>query len=150
MIQDDKYVSRGGARVDSILYANKNKPFVKRILTGSRNVRYNEKFGVKTPASMNRSTHLMSSASDDKSPFAYPTLQYKTDMFGVKYWKENRNPRDAMRSGNIIRFKTDEEASRFAEGAWKPKEGFGVPSNKLKPLTRLLKKNKGGILLNNK
>lgn len=117
-------MQQGGViNIDSTLTANKTIPFVDRILNAP-------KYPVRKNKDGTVSTHLMGTASDDTGPFAYPTLRLVNGK-----WVENPNPKDAIKSGDIIRFKTDAEAEYFAN------------NYKNSPLSKI-KKQKGGVVDN--
>lgn len=96
-------------RVLKILKANKTKNFVDRVLNVSK---YPD---MPTPGGKpgERSTHLMSYATDDKGAFAFPVVAYdpKTKALFIP-----EDPvKHALETGELIRFKDEEEADWFTQ-----------------------------------
>ena len=91
-----------------ILKANKDIPFVKRILEAG-------KYPVKKNPDGSVSTHLMGYGEAGGKYFVYPALQYKDGK-----WKISHDPSDALKTKNVIWFPSEKEASVFAKGSWKP------------------------------
>lgn len=99
------------SQADSILQANKDVPFVKRILQGDEGpVRINKEG--------KEESHLMAWGETDGKYFVYPTLTYKDGK-----WDEPKDPgKTALEEGNYIVLDSKEEAIKFAGGSWKEKE----------------------------
>ena len=97
----DKYI-----KVGNILYKNRNKPFVKRILMGDKQ----PVFG--SDEQGRPMTHLMTSIDN----FVLPTLQYDQK---TKEWTDLRNSDlnqmvdESLRTNNFIEFQNPEEANWF-------------------------------------
>lgn len=66
------------------------------------------------------STHLLESANVNNTPVVYPTLFQNADSS----WYSAKDPyMEAKNRQEVIKFKTDEEAKKFAEGSWKLRRG---------------------------
>jgi hypothetical protein len=77
---------------------------------------------------VDESTVRMASGEADGKYYAFPTLFQKEDGS----WYEVEDPfAEAKKKGELFEFDTQDEASYFAEGGWKPKmkEGGTVPDN---------------------
>lgn len=85
--------------IDSTLNANKNVPFVQRIINA-------DKFPVRKNPDGTVSTHLMAYADN----IAYPTLRLVNGK-----WVENVDPNAAMQAGDYIRFNNEADAAYFSE-----------------------------------
>jgi len=92
--------------VSSILEANKEKDFVQRILDP-------KKYPVKKNEDGTISTHLMAYGEIDGKTIAFPTLFYDSKK------KELYRPQDpvseALKTGNYIPFKNNQEAEWFTQ-----------------------------------
>lgn len=110
-----KYFDGGPINIDSTLTANKNVPFVDRILNGDKYpVRFNS--DPKTDPKYTWSTHVMSSGEADGNYYAYPTIRYIPNS---KKWIDSRNnPKAlniALEDNDVIKFKTSEDADYFSQ-----------------------------------
>jgi len=119
--------------VDSVINANLKVPFVDRIVNADR-------YPVMQNTDGSISTHRMAWASDDQGYFAFPTLTL--DSTGESLMK-NDNPQDAIKRGDIVRFKTAKEAEEFASGAWEHSKLNKVKLNKDGGSIHIKKKNRG-------
>jgi hypothetical protein len=125
------------SKYDSTLTANKNVPFVNRIIKGDTS-------SVQIPGELGRSTHFMESS--DK--YVYPKVQ---KINGKLVYTGDSSRRVALKNGNYIKFPTEKEAIDFGENyknsnIWKNYESKGkfaygdtIPKyaydpNKLEPL----------------
>lgn len=93
----------GGLNIDSTLNANKQVPFVDRILNPSNYPVRNNKDG-------SHSTHLMSVAGVDDKFIAYPELRWVNGK-----WVQNQNPDSALKDKDFIWFNTQKEAEDFSK-----------------------------------
>jgi hypothetical protein len=103
------------SKTDSLLRANKNVPFVKRILDAS-------KYPVRNNVGGGESSHLMRHEMDEFGNWhVFPMLKYQDGQFReFDNWEEAFN--DALNSGNTINLGDDASmAEEFAKGnnTWK-------------------------------
>lgn len=95
---DPKYIEAG-----KVIYANRRKPFVKRMLMGDKQPIYD---------TIDQSTHLMASIDN----YAMPTLQYNNGQ-----WNNLTNAGinevfdQSIQSNNFIEFNTPQEADTWAK-----------------------------------
>lgn len=81
--------------------------FVQRMIDPAAPIRRNEDGSV--------STHLLASGEADGRFFVFPTLQ----ELSPGELTQVEDPRDAFRGGNVLFFRTREEAEEYANGGWK-------------------------------
>lgn len=106
-----KQVEESKAKVMAILKANKTKNFVDRVVNAQK---YPD---MATPKEYGdpkqRSTHLLSYATDDKGAFVFPIIAYdakKKSLFVPK------DPvKHALDNDEMIRFKDEKEAAWFTQ-----------------------------------
>ncbi len=96
----------GNPLVDSLYEANKNVPWVKRIMEGDTT-------SMQIPGQEGRSTHFMASADN----FVYPTVAYdstgKLTYFGDKAYE------NAMKTGNYVKMNSANDANTAAANGYK-------------------------------
>jgi len=115
-------VFAGSTDYDSYLNTPKINPeYVKKARNMRQGARQNEDGSV--------STVRMASSEADGKYYAFPTLFQKEDGS----WYEVEDPfAEAKKKGELFEFDTEDEASYFAEGGWKPKEmktGGKIPNH---------------------
>ena len=93
-----KYIEAG-----NVLYNNRKKPFVERILMGNRQPVYN---------TIDNQTHLMSTVDN----YAMPLLQYKDGVWTNLVGSTPRELFDeSMKTDNFIEFNSPEEAEAWSK-----------------------------------
>ena len=93
-------------RIKKILAANAGKDFVMRILNPENSPSIDMGGG-------KRGTHFMASGEADGKFYAYPTIQRMPDG-SLKKMEPNEAFHQAVSTGDLIEFDTDEEAKWFA------------------------------------
>jgi hypothetical protein len=124
-------------KTDSLLRANKNVPFVKRILKS-------EKYPVRPNEDGGSSTHLMRHEVDEKGNWhVFPMLKYEDgEYYEYNNWQDAF--KDALESGNTINLGKDASmAEEFSKGdktwkSWiKQKASKKTRRKRIKPRLRL-------------
>ena len=98
-------------RIQKILEANSSKDFVKRILDPENSPSID--MGKDADGNAQRGTHFMASGESDGKFYAYPTIQTMADG-SLKKMEANEAFQQAVSTGDLIEFATDEEAKWFA------------------------------------
>tara|TARA_R110000751_G_scaffold53090_1_gene115293 strand:+ start:220 stop:756 length:537 start_codon:yes stop_codon:yes gene_type:complete len=121
-----------GQTADAIMRQNAEVPFVQRMINPGN-------FPGRSNPGGSMSTHLLSSASDDKQHYVYPTLRLQDGLL-----RQNEDPGSAIKAGNAVAFQDFDEAEKFARGSWKqfagklPAESVGLPGAGDDPVLRRL------------
>ncbi|GAH03049.1 unnamed protein product, partial [marine sediment metagenome] len=99
------------SEIESILEANKDVPFVDRIINY-------KKYPVREIGDeeyYKEESHKLEYAEADGKYYVYPTLVYRDEK-----WITPEDPfKDAKENKNVIVFDEEEEAEKFAAGSWK-------------------------------
>jgi len=99
---------KGGeiGKISQILNANKDKPFVQRILQGEGQEAISLGEG-------ETGTHLMAYGEADGNFYVYPTIVETNE--GLKQFSDDEAWAHAKESGNLIQFNTEKEAAWFSK-----------------------------------
>ena len=99
-------------KITKILDENADKDFVKRIQDPENSPSID--MGKDEAGNPMRGTHFMASGESDGRFYAYPTIQTMPDGT-LKKMEANEAFKQAMETGDLIEFATDEEAKWFAK-----------------------------------